>query len=138
MRRTAAASWMASISPSLSSTSSWNLWQSMERVKEAGFEERHRLEKGFKERLKGMDAKLRAVREKERRIAQMERLQARSQEKCSRLQADITSIKQQKVRLQHASTLPCSLLQHALRKISQAQRACCPRKEPSISVDCFD
>ncbi len=69
----------------------------MERVKEASFEERHKMEKAYKERLKTMDGKLREVREKERRIAQMERLQARSLEKCSRLQSDILSIKQQKV-----------------------------------------
>ena len=55
------------------------------------------MEKAYKERLKGMDAKLREVRDKERRIAQMERLQSRSLEKCGRLQADILSIKQQKV-----------------------------------------
>ncbi len=35
--------------------------QSMERVKEASFEERHKLEKAYKERLKVMDAKLREV-----------------------------------------------------------------------------
>ncbi|BDA42916.1 Kinesin-like protein KIN-4C [Coccomyxa sp. Obi] len=75
------------------------LIRSMERVKEASFEERHKLEKAYKERLKVMDAKLREVREKERRIAHMERLQARSLEKCDRLQADILSIKQQKVSL---------------------------------------
>jgi hypothetical protein len=69
----------------------------MERAKEASFEERHKMEKAYKERLKGMDAKLREVRDKERRIAQMERLQSRSLEKCGRLQADILSIKQQKV-----------------------------------------
>lgn len=55
------------------------------------------MEKAYKERLKGMDAKLREVRDKERRIAQMERLQSRSLEKCGRLQADILNIKQQKV-----------------------------------------
>ena len=83
--------------PSNSSVYTCLFSQSMERAKEASFEERHKMEKAYKERLKGMDAKLREVRDKERRIAQMERLQSRSLEKCGRLQADILSIKQQKV-----------------------------------------
>ena len=69
----------------------------MERLKEASYEDRHRVEKTYKEKLRAMDERIRAVRAKERRLAQVERLQERSMEKCARLQADIQAIKTQKV-----------------------------------------
>ena len=69
----------------------------MERLKEASYEDRHRVEKTYKEKLRAMDGRIRAVRSKERRLAQVERLQERSMEKCARLQADIQAIKTQKV-----------------------------------------
>ena len=72
--------------------------QSMERLKEASYEDRHRVEKAYKEKLRAMDGRIRAVRDKERRLAQVERLQQRSLEKCARLQADIQATKTQKVR----------------------------------------
>ena len=71
--------------------------QSMERLKEASYEDRHRVEKTYKEKLKAMDTRIKAVRDKERRLAQVERLQERSMEKCAHLQADIQAIKTQKV-----------------------------------------
>lgn len=69
----------------------------MERLKEASYEDRHRVEKTYKEKLRAMDGRIRAVRSKERRLAQVERLQERSLEKCAALQADIQAIKTQKV-----------------------------------------
>ena len=78
--------------------------QSMERLKEASYEDRHRVEKTYKEKLRAMDERIRAVRAKERRLAQVERLQERSMEKCARLQADIQAIKTQKV---PGLALPC-------------------------------
>ena len=69
----------------------------MERLKEASYEDRHRVEKTYKEKLRAMDGRIRAVRSKERRLAQVERLQERSMDKCARLQADIQGIKTQKV-----------------------------------------
>ena len=71
--------------------------QSMERLKEASYEDRHRVEKAYKEKLRAMDGRIKAVRDKERRLAQVERLQQRSLEKCARLQADIQATKTQKV-----------------------------------------
>jgi len=73
------------------------LLQSMERLKEASYEDRHRVEKTYKEKLKAMDMRIKAVRDKERRLAHVERLQERSMEKCAHLQADIQAIKTQKV-----------------------------------------
>ena len=71
--------------------------QSMERLKEASYEDRHRVEKAYKEKLRAMDGRIKAVRDKERRLAQVERLQQRSLEKCARLQAEIQATKTQKV-----------------------------------------
>ena len=45
--------------------------QSMERLKEASYEDRHRVEKAYKEKLRAMDGRIRAVRDKERRLAQV-------------------------------------------------------------------
>ena len=99
----------------------------MERLKEASYEDRHRVEKTYKERLRAMDARIKAVRDKERRLAQVERLQQRSMEKCTALQADIQAIKTQKVgplsalECRHCATLPykrsmqeCAALQACL------------------------
>jgi hypothetical protein len=69
----------------------------MERLKEASYEDRHRVEKTYQERLRAMDGRIKAVRDKERRLAQVERLQQRSMQKCAALQADIQAIKTQKV-----------------------------------------
>ena len=82
----------------------------MERLREASEEGRHRLQRAHRERLAGMDARIRAVRDKERRLAQLERLQAASSEKCARLQADIQAIKAQKAcRSAPPSLRPCRL-----------------------------
>jgi hypothetical protein len=83
--------------------------QSMDELREQSYENRHQLEKAYKERLKAMDSRIKEVREKERRLAHMERLQQRSVQKCAQLQADIHKIKQQKVLepLSFDSTLGC-------------------------------
>ena len=50
--------------------------QSMERLKEASYEDRHRVEKAYKEKLRAMDGRIKAVRDKERRLAQVGSVQA--------------------------------------------------------------
>lgn len=69
----------------------------MQAIRSSNAEGRTASEARFRQKLKEMDDRLRAVSKQERKYAQIERLQARSQETCQRLQQDIQAIKQQKV-----------------------------------------
>lgn len=68
----------------------------MQALQSSKLEDRTALEARYKQKLRDMDERLRAVAKQERRFAQVERLQVRSQETCQRLQSDIQAIKQQK------------------------------------------
>lgn len=77
----------------------WWLVQRMQDLQHASEDERLKLQKQYKERLKDMDGKLKELRVRERGMVKVERLKARSEEACGRLQQDILRIKQQKVAL---------------------------------------
>lgn len=70
----------------------------MQSLRQSSDQDRSKLERRFKERLKEMDVKMRELHRKEKQFCQLERLKARSEETCVRLNSDILSIKQQKVR----------------------------------------
>ena len=71
--------------------------QKLQALKHNNDQDRSKLEKRFKERLKQMDVKMKDLHRKEKQFCQLERLKARSEETCARLNSDILSIKQQKV-----------------------------------------
>ena len=71
--------------------------QKLQALKHSSDQDRSKLEKRFKERLKEMDTKMKDLHRKEKQFCQLERLKARSEETCARLNSDIVSIKQQKV-----------------------------------------
>ena len=73
--------------------------QKLQSLRQSSDQDRSKLEKRFKERLKDMDVKMRELHRKEKQFCQLERLKARSEETCARLNSDILSIKQQKVML---------------------------------------
>ena len=79
------------------------LLQKLQSLRQSSDQDRSKLEKRFKERLKEMDVKMRELHRKEKQFCQLERLKARSEETCARLNGDILAIKQQKVR--HARSL---------------------------------
>ena len=66
-------------------------------MRQSSDQDRIKLEKRFKDRLKDMDVKMKELHRKEKQFCQLERLKARSEETCARLNSDILSIKQQKV-----------------------------------------
>lgn len=86
------------------------LLQKLQSLRQSSDQDRSKLEKRFKERLKEMDVKMRELHRKEKQFCQLERLKARSEETCARLNGDILAIKQQKVR--HACILSTSVLWH--------------------------
>ena len=73
------------------------LLQKLQSLRQSSDQDRSKLEKRFKERLKEMDVKMRELHRKEKQFCQLERLKARSEETCARLNGDILAIKQQKV-----------------------------------------
>ena len=70
----------------------------MAALREAGEDDLHRMEAGYKDRLRKMDTRMREVRLKEKQYAHLEALSQRQQSACARLQGDIQSIKHQKAR----------------------------------------
>lgn len=73
--------------------------QKLQSLRQSSDQDRSKLEKRFKDRLKEMDVKMKDLHRKEKQFCQLERLKARSEETCARLNSDILSIKQQKVGL---------------------------------------
>ncbi len=73
------------------------LLQKLQSLRQSSDQDRSKLEKRFKERLKEMDVKMKDLHRKEKQFCQLERLKARSEETCARLNGDILAIKQQKV-----------------------------------------
>lgn len=73
------------------------LLQKLQSLRQSNDQDRSKLEKRFKERLKEMDVKTKDLHRKEKQFCQLERLKARSEETCARLNGDILAIKQQKV-----------------------------------------
>ena len=73
--------------------------QKLQSLRQSSDQDRSKLEKRFKDRLKEMDVKMKELHRKEKQFCQLERLKARSEETCARLNSDIVSIKQQKVGL---------------------------------------
>lgn len=71
--------------------------QKLQSLRQSSDQDRSKLEKRFKDRLKEMDVKMKELHRKEKQFCQLERLKARSEETCARLNSDIVSIKQQKV-----------------------------------------
>ena len=71
--------------------------QKLQAVRQSSDQDRTKLERRFKERLKEMDVKMKELHRKEKQFCQLERLKARSEDTCARLNSDILSIKQQKV-----------------------------------------
>lgn len=71
--------------------------QKLQSLRQSSDQDRTKLEKRFKDRLKEMDVKMKELHRKEKQFCQLERLKARSEETCARLNSDILSIKQQKV-----------------------------------------
>ena len=71
--------------------------QKLQSLRQSSDQDRSKLEKRFKDRLKDMDVKMKELHRKEKQFCQLERLKARSEETCARLNSDIVSIKQQKV-----------------------------------------
>ena len=71
--------------------------QKLQSLRQSSDQDRSKLEKRFKDRLKQMDVKMKELHRKEKQFCQLERLKARSEETCARLNSDIVSIKQQKV-----------------------------------------
>lgn len=83
-----------------------NAWflQKLQALRHSSVEDRSKLEKRFKDRLKEMDVKMKDLHRKEKQFCQLERLKARSEETCVRLNSDIVAIKQQKV---YCSVITC-------------------------------
>lgn len=79
--------------------------QKLQSLRQSSDQDRHKLEKRFKDRLKEMDVKMKELHRKEKQFCQLERLKARSEETCARLNGDIVSIKQQKVCLTHRACM---------------------------------
>lgn len=71
--------------------------QKLQSLRQSSDQDRSKLEKRFKDRLKEMDVKMKELHRKEKQFCQLERLKARSEDTCARLNSDIVSIKQQKV-----------------------------------------
>lgn len=71
--------------------------QKLQAIRQTSDKDRSKLEKKFKDRLKDMDVKIKALHKKERDNMHLERLKAKSEETCARLNSDILGIKQQKV-----------------------------------------
>ena len=71
--------------------------QKLQAIRQTSDKDRSKLEKKFKDRLKDMDVKIKALHKKERDNMHLERLKAKSEEACARLNNDILGIKQQKV-----------------------------------------
>eukprot|EP00887_Chlorella_sp_A99_P003111 scaffold9.g3111.t1 len=65
----------------------------------AGEEERHRLQNQYRAKLKELDQKVQHNRARERKLAELEAYKRRAEEGCRKLEAEILSIKQQKVAL---------------------------------------
>lgn len=91
----------SAMSAELSTCSSYETWlscmQKLQSLRQSSDQDRSKLEKRFKDRLKEMDVKMKELHRKEKQFCQLERLKARSEETCARLNSDIVSIKQQKV-----------------------------------------
>lgn len=76
------------------------IMQKLQQLHSASEEEKKRLEAFYREKISHYDEKLKEVRRKEREFLMMSKLKQRSEELCSRLNGDISRIKQQKVSLQ--------------------------------------
>ena len=81
--------------------------QKLQAIRQTSDKDRSKLEKKFKDRLKDMDVKIKALHKKERDNMHLERLKAKSEETCARLNNDILGIKQQKVILAQVINVMC-------------------------------
>lgn len=77
--------------------------QKLQAIRQGNDKDRIKLEKKFKDRLKDMDSKMKALHKKERDNMHLERLKVKSEQTCARLNDDILGIKQQKVSLRMPS-----------------------------------
>ena len=76
------------------------LLEKLRALQAASVEERHRLERQYKERLKELDVRAKGVDRKERRIRELESAQQRALTTVNQLKTDIQGIKEQKAALQ--------------------------------------
>ena len=103
--------------------------QKLQSLRQSSDQDRSKLEKRFKDRLKEMDVKMKELHRKEKQFCQLERLKARSEETCARLNSDILSIKQQKVGIGCMHDLKCLHMQ--IWTVTSGQ---CPCKQTYTST----